>query len=55
MVIWKQPEAHTRLRVYVATMDQYHSKERFSTKPTPWPLVRKRNIPTERPPPVDEI
>jgi hypothetical protein len=24
-------------------------------KKTPWPLVRKRTIPTERPPPVDEI
>jgi hypothetical protein len=25
------------------------------TKQTPWPLVRERNIPTERPPLVDEI
>jgi hypothetical protein len=25
------------------------------TKQTPWPLVRKRNIPTERPPLVGEI
>jgi hypothetical protein len=25
------------------------------TKQTPWPLVRKRTIPTERPPLVDEI
>jgi hypothetical protein len=24
-------------------------------KQTPWPLVRKRTIPTERPPLVDEI
>jgi hypothetical protein len=24
-------------------------------KKTPWPLVRKRTIPTERPPLVDEI
>jgi hypothetical protein len=24
-------------------------------KNTPWPLVRKRTIPTERPPLVDEI
>jgi hypothetical protein len=26
-----------------------------TTKQTPWPLVRKRTIPTERPPLVDEI
>jgi hypothetical protein len=25
------------------------------TKQTPWPLVRKRTIPTERPPLVNEI
>jgi hypothetical protein len=25
------------------------------TKQTPWPLVHKRTIPTERPPLVDEI
>jgi hypothetical protein len=25
------------------------------TKQTPWPLVRKRTIPTDRPPLVDEI
>jgi hypothetical protein len=25
------------------------------TKRSPWPLVRKRTIPTERPPLVDEI
>jgi hypothetical protein len=28
---------------------------RHKTKETPWPLVRKRTIPTERPPLVDEI
>jgi hypothetical protein len=26
-----------------------------STKQTPWPLVRKRTMPTDRPPLVDEI
>jgi hypothetical protein len=26
-----------------------------TTKQTPWPLIRKRTIPTERPPLVDEI
>jgi hypothetical protein len=28
---------------------------RRNTKQTPWPLVRKRTIPTDRPPLVDEI
>jgi hypothetical protein len=40
-----------------------HSRRHFNrpatyseqTKQTPWPLVRERNIPTERPPLVDEI
>jgi hypothetical protein len=27
----------------------------LQTKQTPWPLVRERTIPTERPPLVDEI
>jgi hypothetical protein len=27
----------------------------YRTKKTPWPIVRKRTIPTERPPLVDEI
>jgi hypothetical protein len=26
-----------------------------TNKPTPWPLVRERTIPTDRPPLVDEI
>jgi hypothetical protein len=30
---------------------EHHLKQ----KQTPWPLVRKRTIPTERPPLVDEI
>jgi hypothetical protein len=29
--------------------------EAKQTKQTPWPLVRERTIPTERPPLVDEI
>jgi hypothetical protein len=27
----------------------------YKQKQTPWPLVRERTIPTERPPLVDEI
>jgi hypothetical protein len=30
-------------------------KYSFDQKKTPWPLVRKRTLPTERPPLVDEI
>jgi hypothetical protein len=33
-----------------------HTREDKNTnKQTPWPLVRERTIPTERPPLVDEI
>jgi hypothetical protein len=31
------------------------SKNTNKNKQTPWPLVRERTIPTERPPLVDEI
>jgi hypothetical protein len=31
------------------------SRRRRINKQTPWPLVRERTIPTERPPLVDEI
>jgi hypothetical protein len=33
-------------------VDPFRNKQ---TKQTPWPLVRERTIPTERPPLVDEI
>jgi hypothetical protein len=47
---WFHARAHnTRLNV-VRT-----KRERETNKQTPWPLVRKRTIPTERPPLVDEI
>jgi hypothetical protein len=32
-----------------------HVVSLLSNKQTPWPLVRKRTIPTDRPPLVDEI
>jgi hypothetical protein len=32
-----------------------HFPDTFKNKQTPWPLVRKRTIPTERRPLVDEI
>jgi hypothetical protein len=31
------------------------NKQNKQTKQTPWPLVRERTIPTERPPLVDEM
>jgi hypothetical protein len=31
------------------------TKKKKKEKETPWPLVRKRTIPTDRPPLVDEI
>jgi hypothetical protein len=30
-------------------------KQKQQQQQTPWPLVRKRTVPTERPPLVDEI
>jgi hypothetical protein len=36
--------------------DRCKTKQKKQTnKLTPWPLVRERSIPTERPPLVDEI
>jgi hypothetical protein len=32
-----------------------NKKKKQQQKKTPWPLVRERTIPTERPPLVDEI
>jgi hypothetical protein len=38
------------------TVEMRGLREKVQTKrQTPWPLVRKRTIPTERPPLVDEI
>jgi hypothetical protein len=37
------------------TFDDYYTNANKKTKQTPWPLVRERTIPTERPPLVDEI
>jgi hypothetical protein len=34
---------------------QIHGLNKQKQKQTPWPLVRERTIPTERPPLVDEI
>jgi hypothetical protein len=38
------------------TATEVHKKnEQTNKKKTPWPLVRERTIPTDRPPLVDEI
>jgi hypothetical protein len=39
-----------RLHSYISTQIHQHI-----LKQTPWPLVRERTIPTDRPPLVDEI
>jgi hypothetical protein len=50
-----------RLLVTIRHLHSTTSKRKQSNaayrkkKKTPWPLVRKRTIPTERPPLVDEI
>jgi hypothetical protein len=41
-------------------LEQFHEvtrsfREPIQNKQTPWPLVRVRTMPTERPPLVDEI
>jgi hypothetical protein len=38
-----------------AELSGYIKKFKVDRKKTPWPLVRERTIPTERPPLVDEI
>jgi hypothetical protein len=49
------------LRLLQANLDQEFEVPQGATgllaliKQTPWPLVRERTIPTERPPLVDEI
>jgi hypothetical protein len=43
-----RPTSRTANRRYVKTHKQ-------TNKQTPWPLVYKRTVPTERPPLVDEI
>jgi hypothetical protein len=34
--------------------EQHYAQKMQTNKQTQWPLVRKRTIPTERPPPVGE-
>jgi hypothetical protein len=40
---------------YTVWITEIVSARLMLQKQTPWPLVRKRTIPTERPPLVDEI
>jgi hypothetical protein len=46
------PQRHSNLRSWHSS-GRGHYKQK--NKQTPWPLVRERTIPTERPPLVDEI
>jgi hypothetical protein len=52
--IIEPPFAGTVLQKSVPYMN-LHRTGYFTNKQTPWPLVRERTIPTERPPLVDEI
>jgi hypothetical protein len=45
----------TRRHIPFITRKHNFSKTDEQTKQTPWPLVRERTIPTDRPPLVDEI
>jgi hypothetical protein len=46
----------TRAETILPLINIYNSLYYLQTnKQSPWPLVRERTIPTERPPPVDEI
>jgi hypothetical protein len=52
----KGREKDTRKKEPQQTTEEKHADDSIQTnKQTPWPLVRKRTIPTERPPLVDEI
>jgi hypothetical protein len=46
---------HTNLQAARRLHWPYFIFQAKGKKRTPWPLVRKRTIPTERPPLVDEI
>jgi hypothetical protein len=39
----------------IRILSRYLDDNKNKQKQTPWPLVRERTIPTERPPLVDEI
>jgi hypothetical protein len=45
----------SRVRAHPSTLPSCFLEELLSSVITPWPLVRKRSIPTERPPLVGEI
>jgi hypothetical protein len=49
---------HENLKSYIVNTIQFNISANSIctyTKQTPWPLVHRRTIPTERPPLVDEI
>jgi hypothetical protein len=45
---------HTYIHTYIRVEGNSYFANEYQ-KQTPWPLVRERTIPTERPPLVDEI
>jgi hypothetical protein len=44
-----------KFKVMSALHMECNIQQKQKQKQTPWPLVRERTIPTERPPLVDEI
>jgi hypothetical protein len=52
---WGLKRSSLQLRDHIAGSTVRAKKHRVSNKQSPWPLVRKRTIPTERPPLVGEF
>jgi hypothetical protein len=52
MIFWRLDCFHIQVEPTDPSMEKQPS---LQTKQTPWPSVRERTIPTERPPLVDEI
>jgi hypothetical protein len=44
-----------RLQIWTTVIVNSYTTIYYKTKQTPWPLVRERTIPTERPPLVNEV
>jgi hypothetical protein len=53
-LIWIEMQTNLNMRIclFARMQDTHHNRK--TNKQTPWPLVRERTIPTERPPLVDE-
>jgi hypothetical protein len=52
---WQPWQAHNGPRFALGVPNSVHVPLNNKNKQTPWPVVRKRTIPTERPPLVGEV